>query len=76
MSAGLRGPQREGRIRVSRVPARESLEEFEFDHARGVKRDTIAHLGRGLRAGAGPRTLIDKSGKVNTLRGTGTARRD
>ncbi|MDQ1539271.1 MAG: hypothetical protein QOE58_3664, partial [Actinomycetota bacterium] len=25
--------------------ARKSLEEFDFDHARGLKRDTIAHLG-------------------------------
>src|SRR6478735_3236697 len=27
------------------VSARESLEEFDFDRARGLKRDTIAHLG-------------------------------
>ena len=26
-------------------PSRKSLEEFDFDHARGLKRDTIAHLG-------------------------------
>lgn len=25
--------------------SRKSLEEFDFDHARGLKRDTIAHLG-------------------------------
>jgi DNA replication protein DnaC len=35
----------EGRIRAARFPARKSLEEFDFDHARGLKRDTIAHLG-------------------------------
>ncbi len=35
----------EGRIRVARFPARKSLEEFDFDHARGLKRDLIAHLG-------------------------------
>jgi DNA replication protein DnaC len=35
----------EGRIRVARFPARKSLEEFDFEHARGLKRDTIAHLG-------------------------------
>src|SRR5213595_2403995 len=35
----------EGRIRAARYPARKSLEEFDFDHARGLKRDTIAHLG-------------------------------
>jgi DNA replication protein DnaC len=35
----------EGRIRAARFPARKSLEEFDFDHARGLKRDTVAHLG-------------------------------
>jgi DNA replication protein DnaC len=35
----------EGRIRAARFPARKSLEEFDFDHARGMKRDVIAHLG-------------------------------
>jgi DNA replication protein DnaC len=35
----------EGRIRQARFPARKSLEEFDFDHARGLKRDTVAHLG-------------------------------
>ena len=35
----------EGRIRAARVPSRKSLEEFDFDHARGLKRDIIAHLG-------------------------------
>src|SRR5215217_6576127 len=35
----------EGRIRTARFPARKSLEEFDFDHARGLKRDLIAHLG-------------------------------
>jgi DNA replication protein DnaC len=35
----------EGRIRGARFPARKSLEEFNFDHARGLKRDLIAHLG-------------------------------
>ena len=34
----------EGRIRAARFPALKSLEEFDFDHARGLKRDTIAHL--------------------------------
>jgi DNA replication protein DnaC len=29
----------------ARFPARKSLEESGFDHARGLKRDTIAHLG-------------------------------
>jgi DNA replication protein DnaC len=33
------------RIRAARFPARKSLEEFDFDHARALKRDTIAHLG-------------------------------
>jgi DNA replication protein DnaC len=35
----------EGRIRAARFPARKSLEEFDFDYARGLKRDVIAHLG-------------------------------
>jgi DNA replication protein DnaC len=35
----------EGRIRAARFPARKSIEEFDFDHARGLKRDVIAHLG-------------------------------
>jgi DNA replication protein DnaC len=35
----------EGRIRAARFPARKSLEEFDFSHARALKRDTIAHLG-------------------------------
>jgi DNA replication protein DnaC len=35
----------EGRIRAARFPARKSIEEFDFDHSRGLKRDLIAHLG-------------------------------
>ena len=35
----------EGRIRAARFPARKSLEEFDFDHARSLKREVIAHLG-------------------------------
>ncbi len=35
----------EGRIRAARFPARKSLEEFDYDHARGLKRESIAHLG-------------------------------
>ena len=35
----------EGRVRAARFPARKSLEDFDFDHGRGLKRDTIAHLG-------------------------------
>ncbi len=35
----------EGRIRAARLPARKSLEEFDFDHARGLKRELVAHLG-------------------------------
>jgi DNA replication protein DnaC len=34
----------EGRIRAARFPARKSIEEFDFDHARGLHRDTLAHL--------------------------------
>jgi hypothetical protein len=35
----------EGRIRAARFPVRKSLEDFDYDHARGLKRETIAHLG-------------------------------
>jgi len=35
----------EGRIRSARFPGRKSLEEFDFDNARGLKREQIAHLG-------------------------------
>jgi DNA replication protein DnaC len=35
----------EGRVRAARFPARKSLEEFDFDHARGLRRDLVAHLG-------------------------------
>lgn len=35
----------EGRIRAARFPSRKSLEEFDFDHARSLKRDAIAHPG-------------------------------
>jgi DNA replication protein DnaC len=35
----------EGRIRQARFPARKSLEEFDYGHARGLNRATIAHLG-------------------------------
>jgi DNA replication protein DnaC len=33
------------RIRAARFPARKTLEEFDFDHQRSLKRDIIAHLG-------------------------------
>jgi DNA replication protein DnaC len=33
------------RIRAARFPARKTLEEFDFDHQRSLKRDVIAHLG-------------------------------
>ena len=35
----------EGRIRLARFPSRKSIEEFNFDHQRSLKRDTITHLG-------------------------------
>ncbi|MFF4557719.1 IS21-like element helper ATPase IstB [Streptomyces sp. NPDC001422] len=35
----------EGRIRAARFLSRKSLEDFDFDHQRSVKRDVIAHLG-------------------------------
>jgi DNA replication protein DnaC len=47
----------EGRMKAARFPARKSLEEFDFDHARGLKRDLIAHLG----------TLDFVAGKENVI---------
>jgi DNA replication protein DnaC len=35
----------EGRIRAAKFPARKSLEDFDYGHARGLKREVIAHLG-------------------------------
>jgi len=35
----------EGRIRAARFPARKSLEDFDFDHARGLRREQVVHLG-------------------------------
>ena len=40
-------PARTGSARsAARFPARKSLEEFDFDHARALSREQIAHLGR------------------------------
>jgi hypothetical protein len=36
----------EGRIRAARFPARKSIEEFDFEHARGLKRELIAPSAR------------------------------
>ena len=33
------------RIRAARFPARKTLEEFDFDHQRSLKREVIAHFG-------------------------------
>ena len=35
----------EARIRQARFPARKTLEEFDYDHQRTLKREVIAHLG-------------------------------
>jgi len=35
----------EGRIRAARFPSRKALEDFDYDHQRSLKRETIAHLG-------------------------------
>jgi DNA replication protein DnaC len=35
----------ESRIKAARFPARKTLEDFDFDHQRSLKRDTVAHLG-------------------------------
>jgi DNA replication protein DnaC len=46
-----------GRIRAARFPSRKSLEEFDFDQARGLKRDLVGHLG----------TLDSVAGKDNVV---------
>jgi len=35
----------EHRIRAARLPARKTIEDFDFDHQRSLKRDVISHLG-------------------------------
>jgi DNA replication protein DnaC len=35
----------EARIRAARFPARKSLEDFDYDHQRSLKREVITHLG-------------------------------
>jgi DNA replication protein DnaC len=35
----------EHRIRAARFPARKTIEDFDFDHQRSLKRDVISHLG-------------------------------
>jgi DNA replication protein DnaC len=35
----------EARIRAARFPARKTLEEFDFDHQRSLRRDALSHLG-------------------------------
>ena len=47
----------EGRIRAAKFPARKPLEDFDYDHARGLRRDIIAHLG----------TLDFVTGKENVI---------
>lgn len=47
----------EDRIRAARFPARKSLEEFDFDHQRSLRREIIAHLG----------TLDFVAGKENVI---------
>jgi DNA replication protein DnaC len=47
----------EGRIRAARFPSRKSIEDFDFDHQRSIKRETISHLG----------TLDFVAGKENVI---------
>jgi DNA replication protein DnaC len=35
----------ENRIRAARFPARKTLEDFDFDHQRSIRREVVAHLG-------------------------------
>ncbi|TCO61981.1 ATP-binding protein [Actinocrispum wychmicini] len=43
--AGRESHGGEGRIRAARFPVRKSLWEFDFDHQRSLKRETVTHLG-------------------------------
>jgi len=64
----------EGRIRAARFPARKSLEEFDFDHARGLKRETVAHLGTlDFVAGKGNVVFLGPPGTGKTHLATGIA---
>ncbi|HZR13153.1 MAG TPA: IS21-like element helper ATPase IstB [Acidimicrobiia bacterium] len=56
----------EGRIRAARFPARKTLEDFDFDHQRSLKRDVIAHLGT--------LDFIDERGNVVFLGPPGTGK--
>ena len=63
----------EDRIRAARFPARKSIEEFDFDHARGLKRDLIAHLATlDFVAGSPAHGLLDIT--VSLLRDTNLGR--
>jgi DNA replication protein DnaC len=44
----------EGRIRAARFPARKSLEDFDYGHARGLKHEVIAHRRRRCPGGVRP----------------------
>jgi len=35
----------ESRVAAARFPARKTLEDFDFDHQRSVRKDVVAHLG-------------------------------
>ena len=64
----------EGRIRAARFPARKSLEDFDYDHARGLKRETVAHLGTlDFVAGKENVILLGPPGTGKTHLGTGLA---
>jgi DNA replication protein DnaC len=64
----------EGRIRAARFPARKSLEDFDYEHARGLKRETIAHLGTlDLVAAKQNIVLLGPPGTGKTHLGTGLA---
>ncbi len=75
----LRAHGDEGRIRAARFPARKSLDEFGFDHARGLKRDLIAHLGTlDCRYTAGERGVPGSAGhrKTHLVIGSGIRARE
>jgi len=38
----------EARIASARFPARKTLEDFDFEHQRSVRKEVVAHLGQGV----------------------------